>query len=408
MGTPVPLNPECSPADAPVAAAAGGRWPDLLVIHTAELLLKGKNRPFFERRLKKNILHALADIGQYNLQRCLGSFSILLETPHRNRELSDRLRDLPGIDNFYFAYRLPLDCAALFEAVEALARPRAPVPFAIRCRRSLKTFPISSLELNRQVGSRLVARGWPVNLTAPEITFHVDMVPGMFLLYTDVQRGPGGLPVGVAGRVVALISGGIDSPVAARLIAARGCEIVYAHFQNLTPHSGAVTDKIRRIVGVLQKSMPPTRLYLVPFRDLQRRVVAGCPAPSRMLIYRRMMMRIGALIARGENAGGLVTGDSIGQVASQTVDNLGAIHGSAGLPVFSPLIGLDKRQIMSLARRYGTYELSILPYPDCCSMLSARHPEIGANAESLRQIEIGADFAPAEETAWREAEIVEV
>jgi thiamine biosynthesis protein ThiI len=267
---------------------------------------------------------------------------------------------------------------------------------------------MNSVEINQALGAVLVADGWEVNLNDPERTFHIDVLKDCFMVYTDLFRGCGGLPVGSSGKVVALLSGGIDSPVAARLLYNRGCRVVYVHFHNQTIDSCGVRDKIHRIVGILQEFQPPTRLYMVPFQRLQKTIVSFCPARERMILYRRVMLRIARRVADREEALGFVTGDSIGQVASQTLENLQTIYAESHLPIFTPLIGMNKQQVVDLARHYGTYETSILPYSDCCSFMLAKRPETRGSIERMTAVESNIDLETLEQEAFCDAEIITI
>jgi thiamine biosynthesis protein ThiI len=197
----------------------------------------------------------------------------------------------------------------------------------------------------------------------------------------------GGLPVGSSGKLVCFVSGGIDSPVAGYKMFRRGCTVIFVHFHNHHEGEQDVKDKVQSLVQTLSRYQPFTKLYLVPFGELQRALIGYVPSEMRMVSYRRMMFRIGSHIRRKESAKGYVTGDAVGQVASQTMDNLRAIHAVADYPVLSPLIGDSKQEIISVARQIDTYDLSILPYADCCSFLVDKHPDTSIDLDELNEIE---------------------
>lgn len=393
---------------APFVTQPSVRPYDVVLVHSSELFLKGKNRIRFGRRLLQNLVAAFEALEARDIQETMGKYLVPLLPGDTPDAVARLLAWIPGVETFAFAHRLPADFAALQTFIAQLAETQPPRTFGIRCRRAWKAFPLDSPAISRELGHTMVARGWTVDLSAPELPVHVDVLPDSILVFFGHHRGPGGLPVGVSGRVVALLSGGIDSPVAARLMAQRGCPVVYAHFHNVTVNAASVQDKVRRIVGVLQAWQPASRLYLVPFGPLQRAIIITAPEDLRMILYRRMMIRLADRIADRERARALVTGDSVGQVASQTLENLHAIYAEARRPILTPLIGMNKAQITDLAHQYGTYELSILPYGDCCAYLVGRHPQTRSRLEDIRTAEAGGQFGDLETAAFEAAEIVKV
>jgi thiamine biosynthesis protein ThiI len=238
-----------------------------------------------------------------------------------------------------------------------------------------------------------------VRLEKPDLTCFVEIVGRHAFLYFEKIAASGGLPSRTGGRAACLLSGGIDSPVAAFRIMRRGCQVLFVHFHSF-PHTTLESqDKVRRIVAVLARYQLDSRLHLVPFADLQREIVAYAPPPLRVILYRRFMLRIAEAIAAREKAAALVTGDSLGQVASQTLENLRVVSAVATLPIFRPLIGDDKEDIMKVAREIGTYEISILPDQDCCSMFVPRHPETMASIDAAEKAEGALDVPRMVESA---------
>jgi len=381
---------------------------NLMGVHTSELMLKGKNRYFFEKILLRNLRHALSAIGKRRINQQLGKFFIPLSSDDATDTLVDMMRRIPGVETFFFARHLPHDMELLKDFLVRLSETYVHVPFAVRCRRPYKSYPINSMEINKILGALLVDRGWTVNLSEPEMIFRVEILQDGFLVYTTIHRGPGGIPLGVSGKVVALLSGGIDSPVAARLLYNRGCRVIYAHFHNQTADSCGVRDKIQQIVRELQKYQPPTRLYMIPFEALQKSIIMFCPPRQRMIVYRRVMFRIARMIAKKEGALGFVTGDSIGQVASQTLENLRTIYAESTLPIFTPLIGMNKQETVDLARKFGTYDISIMPYDDCCSFMIAKHPDTRSNVEKINVIEADVPLRELEAEAFASAEVLTI
>ncbi len=376
---------------------------DVYVIHYGEIALKGKNRDYFERRLISNINRMVRKLTDRRARRRYGR--IILEDG--NPEIAEKLKKIPGVRYFAMAKKASLDMDDIKRAaVEVL--PDEFTTFRVEATRSNKSFPLNSMEINREVGSHVAeVTGKAVKLKEPDVTVYIEICEKESYVYTSKIPGIGGLPVGTAGKVVALVSGGIDSPVAAFMMMKRGCEVVAVHFFNQTLHSPQVRRKIELLAEKLAEVQGQMKLYMVPFGEVQREIIKAVPAKWRMLIYRRSMMRMANLIARQERASGVVTGDSLSQVASQTLQNLDVIYKASNLPVLPPLIGFDKEETISMARQIGTYEISIMPYEDCCSLMIAKHPETKGDPETAEQIEKGINFGELEKKAVEEAEIRE-
>ncbi|HEX7549954.1 MAG TPA: tRNA uracil 4-sulfurtransferase ThiI, partial [Candidatus Methylomirabilis sp.] len=260
--------------------------------------------------------------------------------------------------------------------------------FKVATRRAYKPFPLKSEEINRDLGAAVQGRtGARVDLEHPEVTLHVEVLPREIYFSFGREAGPGGLPVGVSGSVVVLLSGGIDSPVAAHRLMKRGCRAVFVHFHSHPFQDGTSRQKAADLVQCLTRFQHLSRLYLVPFGEVQREIVSKAPGPLRVVLYRRFMVRIASEIARREGAKALVTGESLGQVASQTLDNLVVVEEAAGMPILRPLIGSDKEEIVQQARALRSYEISILPDQDCCSLFAPRHPATFSNLEEIGKAE---------------------
>jgi len=353
------------------------------VIHYSEIGLKGKNRDYFERALVRNIARSLGDPDR-KVKRRFGR--IIVEDG--SVEIAEALKFIPGIKYFARAKRTSLEIEEIKAAALELAEADGARSFKIAARRADKNFPLDSIGINRLVGAHVQgATGKAVSLDEPELTIYIEIYDNEAYVYRERVSGFGGLPVGTAGKVVSLLSGGIDSPVAASLMMKRGCEVVLLHFFNETIHSPGVRRKIALLGEALTRIQPEIRLYMVPFGELQREIIKFIPARYRMLVYRRLMMRIADEIATAEGAKALITGDSLAQVASQTLENLRVIYAAAHRPVLAPLIGFDKEETIRLARRIGTYEISIMPYEDCCSFMIAKHPETRGRLELIEELE---------------------
>lgn len=306
-------------------------------------------------------------------------------------ELLDLLALIPGIRNFSVAHECELELEAIQNAAkEAVLADFGPDvagrPFRVTSKRSNKQFPLTSPQLNFEVGGFLKSHlSLAVNLDNPEIDIRVEIAKKAAYIYTRKITGIGGLPVGSSGRGVVLFSGGIDSPVAAYTMMKRGMEVVLVHLYNSTINRDFV--KIRDLARQLSIYQGRTKLYLIDLEEFQRHAIAHVPAEYRMIIYKRQMIRSAADIAQQEKGQALVTGDSLGQVASQTLANINAIYDASELPLLPPLIGMDKEEIIALGRRIGTYDISIEEYCDICSFLIAKHPETNAQRQRVAELE---------------------
>jgi len=362
-----------------------------IVLHYAELGLKGKNRPYFEIRLAENAKRLLAPLGEIRIRRQPGRILLTLPDAAPWDEVRRRLSMTFGLSYFARIHVLKADMEAL-EALLATELPSMNVKsFACRCRRMNKDYPLTSEQMNRRLGAfvQKLIPGTTVDLDSPDLEIFVEVVNKDFYAYFRREPGPGGLPAGTAGRVVTLLSGGIDSPVAAWRMIRRGCRTSFVHFHSMPFTSQASVDKVRELAQKLEPWQGPARLHLVPFAALQQEIVTGSPQEFRIILYRRFMTRIAAAIARREDAHALVTGDSLGQVASQTLTNLETINAVATIPVLRPLIGMDKQEIIDTARRIATFDVSNLPHDDCCSFLMPRAPATASSPEKAAEAEKG-------------------
>jgi tRNA uracil 4-sulfurtransferase len=346
-----------------------------IVVHYQEIALKGKNRPWFLGRLVRNLKRALSDLDVIAVRPLMGRIEIQLGPGASREAAGERVRRTFGIANFSYARRTALDIDVIAAAILADLRDRTCSSFRVSVRRADKRFPMTSPQVEREVGGRIKeARGWKVDLDHAELTIHVELLTTEAFYFFGKERGAGGLPTGTAGRVTCLLSGGIDSPVAAHRMMKRGCAAGFVHFHSYPILSRASIEKARELVRLLTTWQQRSRLYLVAFGDIQQQVVLAVPGPMRVIVYRRLMLRIAERIARARGAQGLVTGDVVGQVASQTLENLQVIGSVATLPLFRPLIGMDKEEIMAEARRLGSYAISIVPDQDCCTLFTPRNP----------------------------------
>jgi tRNA uracil 4-sulfurtransferase len=346
-----------------------------IVVHYQEIALKGRNRPWFVSRLVRNMRVATSDLDVRQVRPLVGRIEVVLGSGATYDQVRERLERVFGIANLAPAGRTPLDIDGIAAAILADLGGREVSSFRVSAKRADKRFHLTSPQIEREVGGRIkMAKGWRVHLAEPELTIHVEVLAREAFYSFGKDRGPGGLPTGVSGKVVCLLSGGIDSPVAAWRMMKRGCTVVPVHFHSHPFLSRASQEKVRELAELLTRYQLRTRLYLVAFGEIQRQIVLSVPAALRVVIYRRLMMRIADQIARLNGARALVTGEVIGQVASQTLDNMSVIAAASSLPILRPLVGMDKEEIVAQAERLGTYPISIVPDQDCCQLFTPRNP----------------------------------
>jgi thiamine biosynthesis protein ThiI len=364
-----------------------------LIVHYQEIALKGKNRPWFVTRLVHNLREVTRGVGVREVRPLMGRIEIALQESADWERVLERVSRVFGVANYARAGRTPLDVDAIAAAILADLGPEDPASFRVSVRRADKRFPMTSPEIEREVGGRIkIARGWRVDLGKPELTIRVETLADEAFYSFGKERGAGGLPTGVSGRVACLLSGGIDSPVAAWRMMRRGCRVVFVHFHSYPILSRASQEKARELVKLLTTFQLRSRLLLVPFGEIQQRVVLSVAPPLRVVIYRRLMMRIAESLARVHRALGLVTGEVVGQVASQTIENLTSINEVVSMPVLRPLVGMDKDEITAEAQRLGTYPVSIIPDQDCCTLFTPRHPVTRARARDVMAAEASLDI----------------
>jgi thiamine biosynthesis protein ThiI len=359
-----------------------------IVVHYKELALKGKNRPWFIQVLIRNLKTALAGLHVRAFRSSMGRIEIEMGPDSPWPEVRARMERVFGIANFSMAGRGPHDFDALAAAILGDVGDRRPPSFRVSATRADKRLPFTSPQVEREVGGLIKeAMGWDVDLDRPALTVHVEMLPDGAFYFFGKEPGAGGLPTGTGGRVACLLSGGIDSPVAAYRMMRRGCSVLFIHFHSYPILSRASQEKVREIAALLTRYQLRSRLVLVPFGDLQKQVVLAVAPELRVVIYRRLMLRIAERIARRWHARALVTGEVIGQVASQTLENMTTIAEATTLEVLRPLVGMDKDEISSEAARIGTYPISIIPDQDCCTLFTPRHPATRARVTDAVQAE---------------------
>ena len=348
---------------------------DSVLIRYHAIALKKGNRQYFTELLKRNLLAAVKDLGPKEV-RSLPARLLLTFKKDIDAEIAiQRIRTVFGVANFSLVERTARDIGALRTRILESLNGTQFESFRIETQRGDKTFPLTSPEINRQLGAAVKEKsGARVDLMNAEFTVTVEILPRDAFFGFNKIAGAGGLPVGASGRLIALISGGIDSPVAAYRMMQRGCRVIFVHFHSAPYQDNTSQEKVRQLITTLTRHQFLSRLYLVPFGEIQRQIVASVARPLRVVLYRRMMLRIAEAIARKEKAKALVTGESLGQVASQTLDNIVVVQQAARLPILRPLVGMDKQEIIDQARRIGTFEISAIPDQDCCQLFVPKHP----------------------------------
>jgi len=366
----------------------------VIVVHYHELWLKGRNRNFFLGKLALALRRALEGIGVERIGRPGDRLLIELSEGARLEDAAARLERVFGVAYYAIARPVERDIEALCRAAWEEIEPLRFATFAVRAKRSDKSFPLRVAEIETRVGRALLdrlraaGRDVRVHLDDPEVTCRIEITPGPALVYARKIPGAGGLPANTGGRMMCLLSGGFDSAVAAYKMMRRGAHLTFVHFWGGGARPGESSVHVaRELVRKLAIYQFTAKLYLVPFEGIQREIVSYAPETYRVLLYRRLMLRIAEQLAHKDHALALVTGDSLGQVASQTLQNMAAVGDAARMEVFRPLAGDDKQEILALARKIGTYEISSGPFHDCCPVFMPRTPALHASAAELAQAE---------------------
>ena len=375
-----------------------------VLLKFGELALKGRNRPRFVRALERNLRRLTADLGPLDVRHRGGVFIVSGDVPED--ELLERCLRLPGVSVVQPAVRCERDATVAADAAVELLRELPGRTFAVRATRRDKRFPLRSIELARLLGDAVRVRlGLDVDLSAPDLELFVEVDHKELLVSVARLRGAGGLPVGASGRALVLLSGGLDSPVAAYRMMKRGLRCDFLHFSGRPFTSPESIYKAYALVGKLDRFQGGSRLYVVTFGQAQRRLATAGAGRLQVLSQRRLMMRVASALGERLGSDALVTGDSLGQVASQTLPNLAVVEEAAGLPLLRPLIDRDKSEIVDAARALGTYDISILPDEDCCQLFSSKLASTRGRSDDLREIERTADIEELVEQLAESAEL---
>ena len=378
---------------------------ELFSVHYAEVGLKGKNRIFFEKRLTSNIKVALCGTGYTEVKRLHDRILVRLGINTDISEIKKRLQQVMGIAYFELACSTERDITAIKETALQQIQGMTYRSLKVETRRTDKTFPLTSPQISAEVGGYLIEKtGARADMHNPDVVCWIKITQKNAYISTEKIPGIGGLPVGVSGKVLVMLSGGIDSPVAAWQMIKRGAKAVFIHFYSYPYTDKASLEKVIELAQILAVSNYRSMVYLVPFAELQQVIVTGTPAPFRVLLYRRMMTRIAQRVAALIDAEALVTGESLAQVASQTLTNLRTIEAIADIPILRPLIGEDKAEIIEKAQRIGTFDVSTRPHQDCCSLFVPKHPATRASLAELDEAESDLDIEALVEEALNNLE----
>lgn len=381
----------------------------VVVVHYNEVALKGRNRGFFSGRLADHLRRVGRDVGVREVSPLPGRIVLRLREDARWPELRARLAEVYGVVNFALAEETPIDVALWKKRGLELLQAANPPHFRVRAKRTDKSLALLSPTVNAEVGGHMhMATGIPVKLDGAAFELRIELLRDGALLYAERHAGAGGLPVGVSGRVVALLSGGFDSPVAAARMMRRGCHVIFVHFHSHPYLDTSSQEKVRALAARLVRRQLKAKLFLVPFGDLQREIVSRCAPAARVVVYRRFMVRIADLIAEREEASALVTGESVGQVASQTLANLSLIGQVGKRLVLRPLIGMDKDEIIREAKALGTYDISIQRDQDCCALFLPRSPATRAAPGIIARAEAGMEIERVVREAADAAQEIEI
>ena len=372
---------------------------ELLLIKNGEIALKGLNRAVFEDRLVKNLRRRLTTLGRVEIVKAQSTIMATpLEDAFDMEQAVERVRRVFGIAQFSRARVVEKSMEAIFAAAPDYLRETldAVSTFKVEAKRADKAFPLTSPQICEQVGGVLLDHfgHLRVDVHHPDVTVYVEIRDFGAYIHAGTIPGAGGLPAGCGGRAAVLISGGIDSPVAAYMMAKRGLELHAVHFASPPYTSERAREKVLDLLRIVSSYSGTVVCHVVPFTRIQEEIRRHMPEELFTLVMRRQMMRLAGRIAQKEGCRALITGESIGQVASQTLEAIVCTEAAAPIPVLRPLVGMDKEEIVAIARRIGTFETSILPYEDCCTVFTPKHPRTRPDLKLLEQTESAFDFEP--------------
>lgn len=349
-----------------------------ILIHYNEIALKGNNRIFFEQKLADNIKAALGK--SVKVSRLQGR--ILAEVS--DAALAENLKNVFGVSSYSPVISVKTDLETIKKGAAEIIKNKIGKTFKVETRRAWKQFAYDSMAISREAGAHILENcRLKVDVKNPDITVQIEVLKEKTFIYCEKIKGPGGLPVGTSGKMLTLISGGIDSPVAAYFMMKRGAEIDFVHFHSYPYTDKASIEKVRELIKILEKFQPKSRLYLAPIIDFQKEIVKQADQKYRIVLYRRLMYKVAEALAEKYGYKAIISGDNLGQVASQTIENMAVIGEGIGLPIMRPLVGFDKEEIIDVAKKIGTFGVSIEAHEDCCSIFLPKNPATKSRMEDV-------------------------
>lgn len=381
---------------------------DYILIHYGELALKGLNRPFFEKKLVENIRKALAGLEYGKIRKTRGRIILELNEESDEREFEESLKRVFGVAWFAFCYKTEASLDNIKQLVGNAFRMEPNTKTRVAAKRADKALPFTSMDVNRELGAYLVNRfKAKISLTEPQKEVFVELSEGEAYVFDKKHKGLYGLPVGISGKVLHLLSGGIDSPVAAWLLMKRGCEVDFLHFHAFQRFDRRKNAKILELAKILVRYCSEVRIFFVPYYPFEAEAIET-PGKYRLILFRRFMVKVAEELAKKYGIEVLGSGENLAQVSSQTLENMAAINKATSVPILRPLLTYDKNEIVELAKQIGTFEISTKPYKDCCSLFIAKHPATKAKLAIVESIERKLRLAEAIQESVERTEIIKV
>ncbi|MGB9740132.1 MAG: tRNA uracil 4-sulfurtransferase ThiI [Candidatus Bathyarchaeia archaeon] len=380
---------------------------DCILVHYGELALKGLNRPYFEKKLIENMVKALAGQEYSDIKKLQGRILIELSEKSKVNEIVESLRRVFGIAWFAPCFITKADKESIKNGVHDKIELKNGEKVKVFTKRADKTLPFTSMDLNRELGEYIVKNfSVKISMKEPQKEIFVELVNGKAYIFSEKIRGLYGLPVGVSGKVLHLLSGGIDSPVAAWLLMKRGCEVDFLHFHAFQKFDEKRNAKILELAKTLKEYCFRAKVFFVPFYPFEAEAVEA-PMRYRLILFRRFMVKVAERIARKHGVNALGSGENLAQVSSQTLENMAVIDSATSLPILRPLLTYEKNEIINLAKQIGTFEISVKPYKDCCSLFVAKHPVTKAKLEVVEAIEAKLHLEEAIDESVEKLEVIE-
>ncbi|MEM2995114.1 MAG: tRNA uracil 4-sulfurtransferase ThiI [Candidatus Bathyarchaeia archaeon] len=380
---------------------------DCVLIHYGELGLKGLNRPYFERKLIENIRKTLDGLEYKNVKKVQGRIVLELSEKSDTAKIREALQKVFGVSWFAFAFTTEANINAIKRLLTKNFRVEANLKVKVSTKRADKALPFTSIEVNSELGAYLAEKfNAKIDLKEPQKTFFVELVNGKAYVFDEKFRGLYGLPVGVSGKVLHLLSGGLDSPVAAWLLMKRGCQIDFLHFHAFEKFDRQRCSKILELMRVLAQYGGVSKTFFAPFYPFEAEAVEA-PIKYRLVLFRRFMVKVAEEIAKKYDIKALGTGENLAQVSSQTLENMAVISRATEFPILRPLLTYEKNETVNLAKQIGTFNISVTPYKDCCSLFLAKHPTTKAKLEVVESIEKKMNLAEAIKETLEKVEIID-